>query len=84
MYGVAFLFVIPVLSMVPSNGRHLDAPAIVWFLNGMITFIKAGFQAPFERLAKTDPLPEMTGRVCPAPCEKGCTEALNGSGVTIR
>lgn len=25
----------------------------------------------------------MTGRVCPAPCEKGCTEGLNGSGVTI-
>ncbi|WP_430599894.1 glutamate synthase (NADPH/NADH) small chain [Enterococcus sp. AZ095a] len=41
------------------------------------------FQAAFERLAKTNPLPEMTGRVCPAPCEKGCTEALNGSGVTI-
>lgn len=40
-------------------------------------------QAAFERLARTNPLPEMTGRVCPAPCEKGCTEALNGSGVTI-
>lgn len=25
----------------------------------------------------------MTGRVCPAPCEKGCTEALNGDGVAI-
>lgn len=41
------------------------------------------FKAAFERLAKTNPLPEMTGRVCPAPCEKGCTESLNGSGVTI-
>ncbi len=40
-------------------------------------------QAAFVRLARTNPLPEMTGRVCPAPCEKGCTEALNGSGVTI-
>ena len=28
------------------------------------------FQAAFERLAKTNPLPEMTGRVCPAPCER--------------
>lgn len=41
------------------------------------------FKDAFERLARTNPLPEMTGRVCPAPCEKSCTEALNGSGVTI-
>ncbi|MDZ5439078.1 glutamate synthase subunit beta [Enterococcus cecorum] len=41
------------------------------------------FKAAFERLARTNPLPEMTGRVCPAPCEKACTESLNGSGVTI-
>lgn len=41
------------------------------------------FRKAFDRLAKTNPLPEMTGRVCPAPCEKGCTEGLNGSGVTI-
>lgn len=40
-------------------------------------------QAAFERLARTNPLPEMTGRVCPAPCEKGCTESLNGDGVAI-
>lgn len=40
-------------------------------------------KAAFERLAKTNPLPEMTGRVCPAPCEKGCTESLNGEGVAI-
>lgn len=37
----------------------------------------------WERLSRTNPLPEMTGRVCPAPCEKSCTEALNGSGVAI-
>ncbi|MCM6932386.1 glutamate synthase subunit beta [Enterococcus italicus] len=41
------------------------------------------FKDAFERLARTNPLPEMTGRVCPAPCEKSCTEALNGSGVSI-
>lgn len=40
-------------------------------------------QEAFKRLARTNPLPEMTGRVCPAPCEKGCTESLNGEGVTI-
>lgn len=41
------------------------------------------FKKAFERLVKTNPIPEMTGRVCPAPCEKSCTESLNGSGVTI-
>ena len=41
------------------------------------------FKDAFERLARTNPLPEMTGRVCPAPCEQSCTEALNGEGVTI-
>lgn len=44
---------------------------------------KGDFKRAFERLSRTNPLPEMTGRVCPAPCEKGCTEGLNGSGVTI-
>lgn len=41
------------------------------------------YKAAFERLARTNPLPEMTGRVCPAPCEQSCTEALNGAGVAI-
>ena len=41
------------------------------------------FKKAFERLSRTNPIPEMTGRVCPAPCEKSCTESLNGEGVTI-
>ena len=44
---------------------------------------RGDFKSAFDRLAKTNPLPEMTGRVCPAPCEKSCTEGLNGSGVAI-
>ncbi|KRL04136.1 glutamate synthase subunit beta [Liquorilactobacillus oeni] len=38
----------------------------------------------FERLTKTNPLPEFTGRVCPAPCEVACNEALHGQGITIK
>ncbi|MDN2453172.1 glutamate synthase subunit beta [Lactobacillus sp. UCMA15818] len=38
----------------------------------------------FERLTKTNPLPEFTGRVCPAPCEAACNEALHGKGITIK
>ncbi|GAA0077866.1 glutamate synthase subunit beta [Clostridium sp. CTA-5] len=38
----------------------------------------------YERLRKTNPFPEFTGRVCPAPCEAGCTIGLNGPSVTIK
>ncbi|MDR3156372.1 MAG: glutamate synthase subunit beta [Lactobacillales bacterium] len=41
------------------------------------------YKKAFERLSRTNPLPEMTSRVCPAPCEKACTEGLNGEGITI-
>ncbi|MHC5215918.1 glutamate synthase subunit beta [Enterococcus sp. LJL128] len=41
------------------------------------------YKKAWERLSRTNPIPEMTGRVCPAPCEKSCTETLNGSGVAI-
>lgn len=38
----------------------------------------------YERLDKTNPFPEFTGRVCPAPCEAGCTAGLNGPSVAIK
>ena len=38
----------------------------------------------YERLNKTNPFPEFTGRVCPAPCEAGCTAGLNGPAVAIK
>jgi glutamate synthase (NADPH/NADH) small chain len=41
------------------------------------------FKFAFERLVKTNYLPEMTGRVCPAPCEKACVNNLNSDGVSI-
>ncbi len=44
---------------------------------------RGDFKKAWERLSRTNPIPEMTGRVCPAPCEKSCTEALNGPGVAI-
>jgi len=36
------------------------------------------------RLELTNNFPEITGRVCPAPCEAACTLAINGSPVTIK
>ena len=36
------------------------------------------------RLEATNNLPEVTGRVCPAPCETACTLAINDAPVTIK
>ncbi len=38
----------------------------------------------FERLEYTNNLPEVTGRVCPAPCEASCTLSINEAPVTIK
>lgn len=37
----------------------------------------------YVRLAATNDLPEMTGRLCPAPCEAACVLAIDGAPVTI-
>ena len=38
----------------------------------------------YERLDTTNPFPEFTGRVCPAPCEGSCCLAVNELPVTIK
>ncbi len=42
------------------------------------------WEEALERLELTNNLPEITGRVCPAPCEAACTLSINSSPVTIR
>ena len=37
-----------------------------------------------ENLHSTNNFPEVTGRVCPAPCEAACTLAINDRAVTIK
>ncbi len=37
-----------------------------------------------ERLEETNNFPEMTGRLCPAPCEAACVLTLQGQPVTIK
>ena len=37
-----------------------------------------------ERLLATNTLPEITGRVCPAPCETSCTLSINDAPVAIK
>ncbi len=38
----------------------------------------------YEILHSSNSFPEMTGRVCPAPCEKACVLAIHNESVTIR
>jgi glutamate synthase (NADPH/NADH) small chain len=42
------------------------------------------WQEAYERLEMTNNLPEITGRICPAPCEASCTLSINASPVTIK
>ncbi len=42
------------------------------------------WQAAAENLHSTNNFPEITGRVCPAPCETSCTLSINTDPVTIK
>lgn len=42
------------------------------------------YKEAYERLALTQSFPEFTGRVCPALCEAGCVNNINGNPVTVR
>ncbi|MBX7099648.1 MAG: glutamate synthase subunit beta [Myxococcaceae bacterium] len=46
--------------------------------------IAAGrWKEAFLALSSTNPFPEFTGRICPAPCEAACTLAVNQDAVAI-
>jgi glutamate synthase (NADPH/NADH) small chain len=42
------------------------------------------WQAAIERLHQTNNFPEITGRICPAPCEAACTLNIDDTPVTIK
>jgi NAD(P)H-dependent glutamate synthase small subunit len=69
--GIPFCHVYgcPVKNLIPS-----------W--NDMV-YRKKGRRA-LDLLHATNNLPEVTGRVCPAPCEPACTLAINQPAVTIK
>ena len=45
---------------------------------------KGKWRRALDLLHATNNLPEVTGRLCPAPCEPACTLAINQPAVTIR
>lgn len=42
------------------------------------------WEKAYELLAATNNLPEITGRICPAPCEHSCVLSINDDAITIR
>ncbi|MGD2074357.1 MAG: glutamate synthase subunit beta [Gammaproteobacteria bacterium] len=42
------------------------------------------WQRAYQQLDSTNNFPELTGRLCPAPCEEACTLKLSGRPVTIK
>lgn len=42
------------------------------------------YKEAFERLEITNNFPEVTGRICPAPCETSCTLSINDAPVAIK
>lgn len=45
---------------------------------------KGYFDEAYKLLSLTNPFPEFTSRVCPALCEKACTNGLDGQAVTCK
>jgi glutamate synthase (NADPH/NADH) small chain len=45
---------------------------------------RGDYAQAYQVLHSTNPFPEFTGRVCPAPCEKACVLAIHEEAVTIR
>lgn len=77
--GVAFCH-----TGVMSEGKDVGCP-----LNNLIPewndlVYRSLWKEAYERLDLTNPFPEFTGRVCPAPCEDSCVCAINGVSVSIK
>ena len=45
---------------------------------------KGNWEEAYQILTSTNFMPEITGRICPAPCEKSCVLAIHKESVTIR
>ncbi|TKG91074.1 glutamate synthase subunit beta [Puteibacter caeruleilacunae] len=45
---------------------------------------RGAWEEAYQILSSTNVMPEVTGRVCPALCEKSCVLAIHEEGVTIR
>ena len=73
--GIPFCHDMKVLKGCPVNNQIPDWNNLVY---------EGDWQAASENLHSTNNFPEVTGRICPAPCEASCTLNLIESPVTIK
>ena len=67
--------------------RSAMAPAVrlpTAFRNLTTWCIRVSWRQACDNLHSTNNFPEITGRICPAPCETACTLAVNDKPVLIR
>ena len=72
-----------------KNSAHIEGGDVGCPLHNLIPewndlIYKGLWEEAYERLTLTNPFPDFTGRVCPAPCEDSCVCAINGESVTIK
>lgn len=67
-----------------AQGREVGCPLKNLIPEFNDALYKYQWREAFERLSLTNPFPEFTGRVCPAPCEDSCVCAINSGSVTIK
>ena len=67
-----------------SNGKEVGCPLKNLIPEFNDALYKEQWGEAYERLSLTNPFPEFTGRVCPAPCEDSCVCAVNGESVSIK
>jgi len=65
------------------NGMAAGCPAHNLIPEWNELVYKGQWEDAYKRLIRTNPFPEFTGRVCPAPCEGSCTEGHTMESVTI-
>ncbi|MDR0406000.1 MAG: glutamate synthase subunit beta, partial [Clostridiales bacterium] len=65
------------------NGMAAGCPArnLIPEWNDLV--YKGQWREAYQRLTRTNPFPEFTSRVCPAPCEGSCTEGYQMQSVTV-
>ena len=67
-----------------SAGKEIGCPLKNLIPEFNDALYKGSWQEAYERLSLTNPFPEFTGRVCPAPCEDSCVCAINSDSVSIK
>jgi len=67
-----------------TPGCHTQCPVHNLVPDWNVLASEPDWRAAWQQLELTNNFPEFTGRICPAPCEDGCTLSIGSAPVTIR